>query len=200
MRVIRANVLVWAAVQRSDSAFCGGVIIDALHVLTAAHCIAGVTVHPNYVSSSLVNDIAILTLSQPLDLSNPAIGAVCLPSFADDVSRGILVVPWFAWTTDGQNVSQCQYQCYRTYLQLYNYYCKWGNICMYTTYLAQFYMSCYGHCTCGLSRVGRIVGGTQAGECEFPWAVVINIGTAFCGGSILDSNTVLTAGHCVYSA
>ena len=53
--------------------------------------------------------------------------------------------------------------------------------------------------SCGISRVSRIVGGTEASECEFPWAVVINVGTTFCGGSIIDSNTVLTAGHCVYT-
>ena len=52
---------------------------------------------------------------------------------------------------------------------------------------------------CGMSSVARIVGGTEASECEFPWAVVINVGTTFCGGSIIDSNTVLTAGHCVYT-
>ena len=50
----------------------------------------------------------------------------------------------------------------------------------------------------GISRVRRIVGGTDANECEFPWAVVINVGNTFCGGSIIDSNTVLTAGHCIY--
>ncbi|KAK7114217.1 chymotrypsinogen A-like isoform X2 [Littorina saxatilis] len=128
-------------------------------------------------------------------------------------------------TGQQQTVTSCQQQCYQTYLRLYQYYCKWGTICNYTDYLAQFYMSCYKNCnsyrpttttttttttrrpwsqgsqqsSCGVSPVGRIVGGTQASDCEFPWAVVINIGSTFCGGSIVDSNTVVTAAHCVYT-
>lgn len=63
---------------------------------------------------------------------------------------------------------------------------------------------------CGVSLVGRgswlpggsiearIVGGRLANECELPWTVVVNIGTTFCGGSIIDGNTILTAGHCVF--
>ncbi|KAL8589327.1 hypothetical protein ACOMHN_052330 [Nucella lapillus] len=54
--------------------------------------------------------------------------------------------------------------------------------------------------SCGVSSVGRIVGGAQANECEFPWAVVVDVGSIYCGGSIINDNTVLTAGHCVYSA
>ncbi|XP_076470327.1 trypsin-7-like [Babylonia areolata] len=53
--------------------------------------------------------------------------------------------------------------------------------------------------SCGVSSTGRIVGGTRVSDCELPWTVVVNVGTRYCGGTILNHNTVLTAGHCVYS-
>jgi Trypsin len=97
---------------------CSGSIVDAAHVLTAAHCVhdgsgalaqasqltveAGVsnsaaplatdleqrrtvssfTVHPGYVWSEQVqpDDVAVLTLAGPLDLSGPAAKAVALPA------------------------------------------------------------------------------------------------------------------------
>lgn len=50
--------------------------------------------------------------------------------------------------------------------------------------------------------VVRIIGGTQAGPGEYPWMVKLTIkmknGEAFqCGGSILNSRSLLTAAHCV---
>ncbi|WP_162873019.1 S1 family peptidase [Austwickia chelonae] len=44
----------------------------------------------------------------------------------------------------------------------------------------------------------RIIGGVQAEENEFPFMVSIQAGERhFCGGSLIDANTVLTAAHCV---
>ena len=50
----------------------------------------------------------------------------------------------------------------------------------------------------------RIVGGRRAKEGEFPWQVSIGRISAvtggirhFCGGTILSSNTILTAAHCL---
>lgn len=63
--------------------------------------------------------------------------------------------------------------------------------------------------SCGRSRSiplphfehsNRIVGGEATKECQFPWTVFIRVGTIFCGGSILDSDTIVTAAHCVLSS
>jgi len=43
----------------------------------------------------------------------------------------------------------------------------------------------------------RIVGGETAGESDAPWIVSIRMSSHFCGGSIKDENTIITAAHCV---
>lgn len=44
----------------------------------------------------------------------------------------------------------------------------------------------------------RIVGGQNAEQNEWPWVVAIfNSGKQFCGGSLIDSQHILTAAHCV---
>jgi secreted trypsin-like serine protease len=100
---------------------CTGIIVDSLHILTAAHCVytetggvrvapssftidagvsniqapystdvqqlitgvASIRVHPGYVpytaGSDDVDDVAVMTLSAPLDLSGTAVQAVALP-------------------------------------------------------------------------------------------------------------------------
>lgn len=58
------------------------------------------------------------------------------------------------------------------------------------------------NCVCGqpLSR-RRIVGGVPAEENQYPWQVALlrsqDPSSFFCGGSLLSSDTVLTAAHCV---
>jgi trypsin len=41
-----------------------------------------------------------------------------------------------------------------------------------------------------------IVGGTTATIGEFPFIVSLTDGSSFCGGVLINANTVLTAGHC----
>merc|ERR1712121_192409 len=58
--------------------------------------------------------------------------------------------------------------------------------------------------TCGIegpARAGRIVGGHEAEEHEWPWQVALFIDDAwFCGGSLINENYVLTAAHCADGA
>ncbi|XP_012260641.2 transmembrane protease serine 9-like isoform X1 [Athalia rosae] len=50
------------------------------------------------------------------------------------------------------------------------------------------------------SRAARIVGGENAAPKEFPWLVSITRkGGHFCGGTIVNSRFILTAGHCLCS-
>ncbi|CAL4132745.1 unnamed protein product, partial [Meganyctiphanes norvegica] len=56
-------------------------------------------------------------------------------------------------------------------------------------------------CSCGkVNRASRIVGGVETKVNEYPWQVAIAYSQfsrrAFCGGSIIHSQWVLTAGHC----
>ena len=105
----------WAASLRytsSGSHFCGGSVISASHILTAAHCTTGLAsaasvtvfvgsiyltsggqqrsvskiyIHPGYSKSTQVNDISILKLSTPLDLTQSGTDPVCLPSVSSSV-------------------------------------------------------------------------------------------------------------------
>jgi len=46
-------------------------------------------------------------------------------------------------------------------------------------------------------QANRITGGSTAARGQFPWQVALIIDNAwFCGGSVISSNWVLTAGHC----
>merc|ERR1712037_904927 len=58
--------------------------------------------------------------------------------------------------------------------------------------------------TCGVEgppAAGRIVGGIEAEEHEWPWQVALFIDDAwFCGGSLISETYVLTAAHCAQGA
>jgi secreted trypsin-like serine protease len=105
----------WAASLRyssTNSHFCGGSIISALHILTAAHCTIGlgspsavtvyvgsiyisvtaqvrsvalIHIHPSYNPNTYVNDISILKLSTPIDLTQAGVDLVCLPTVSSAV-------------------------------------------------------------------------------------------------------------------
>ena len=97
----------WAvSISIASRYLCGGSIISDSWVITAAHCVsdhissqitvyAGSTrrwvgtqiravrntiMHPNYDSTTFVNDIALLQLQFPFNMSDPSLSLVCLPS------------------------------------------------------------------------------------------------------------------------
>lgn len=52
---------------------------------------------------------------------------------------------------------------------------------------------------CGRSttKINRIVGGTDASFGQFPWQAFVQVGGSRCGGALISSRHVVTAGHCV---
>jgi secreted trypsin-like serine protease len=86
--------------------FCGGSILSSSWIITAAHCLENISssdiivyagsntfwsgtqnrtvskiiVHSDYISDTFVNDIGLLQLTSPLNMDDPAVRPICLPS------------------------------------------------------------------------------------------------------------------------
>ncbi|GLV45232.1 uncharacterized protein CBL_05333 [Carabus blaptoides fortunei] len=200
------------SVRVNDSHRCGGSILDANTVLTAAHCVYNINffsisvrigssnnkngksikvkqmfIHPYYNRPRFNNDVAILKLQENLVFS-AAVQPIALQPPGAEVRPGTRALV-----------------------------CGWGDIyegsgttpdilrVADVTVLSDFECTrIYG------PRVftrrnpvpeldGRIVGGSQVSIEDYPYQVSVRIyDYHVCGGSILDEATVLTAAHCVY--
>lgn len=53
------------------------------------------------------------------------------------------------------------------------------------------------YCGRSTSKINRIVGGTDASFGQFPWQAFVQVGGSRCGGALISSRHVVTAGHCV---
>lgn len=114
---------------------CGGSIYKANVILNAAHCVSGAnvanfrvvagehslsqssgleqnsavtryTMHPRYNSRTFENDVSLIFLTTPLDLSVPSAKAIALPAFEQQTAAGTpLVVSGWGTTSSGGSIS-----------------------------------------------------------------------------------------------
>ena len=104
---VPAHSWTWTVSLFQNGVFwCGGSILSSSWIVTAAHCltysapsdwivatgphllnttsqrrvVSEFVIHPEYDKFVFVNDIALIKLMDPLDMSDPLLGTICLPS------------------------------------------------------------------------------------------------------------------------
>ncbi|CAF4347585.1 unnamed protein product, partial [Adineta steineri] len=127
------NTWSWAVSLEVGDYLCGGTIIDESYIVTAAHCldhnlrpsdikvhagslkvmegtqrsVSQFYMHPSYNKAEHTNDIALIKLDRPLDLSNRDLAKICLPKIASTseeypvASTPLLTVGWGTLSSGG---------------------------------------------------------------------------------------------------